>query len=643
MEEISKIIPKGKIRCFLTGIDRKETPEEIVRQSWLQKLIDEYGYSKDQLEVEYTIKSGSSKQRIDIAIFYPEKKHTQENIYIIVETKREEIKVNDRDQGIDQLQSYLSACPNSKFGMWIGFEKQAFEVAIEDGLRKCKPINDIPLFGGQNLDKFTFDLLLEPVEGLRMIFRRCHNYIYMNQGLQKEHAFREFLKIIFCKVYDENESNPDDLQFYISNDERKTNDGKVSAKKRIEEIFKSVKTKYSYIFGDNEKIDLEPRVCAYVVGELQRYSFLKADTDIKGEAYEEIVGSNLRGDKGEFFTPRNVCNLAVNMVLEMYKPDKWKTLKIFDPACGTGGFLVTALSKLKEKIFEENLKRWSGDYTEARMLTKQHIKEICNKNFFGSDFNPFLVSACQMNMVMNGDGSSNIYHLNSLLPFTDYLSKADGNIHPQIFDIVITNPPFGNDPSKGTFIDDPYILENYEIRNNRVAVPSEQLFVERCVGLLKDGGVLAIVLPDNILSNPGLEFIRKYLLKVCKVVAVVDLPTETFEPHTGVQTSVIVLKKKNKIEIELWENGVRNNYPIFMAIAEKIGHDRRGNKLFKRLATGEEILQKRTKSIKINKNGTIISEQRISEERVIDDDIPDIIDVYTKWLNGNGRWAKNEE
>lgn len=640
MSDIISIIPKGKIKCYLTGKERKETPEEKVRQAWLQRLVEEYGYPREQIEVEFSIKSGSNLVRVDIAVFYTNKEHIQENIFIIIETKKEDIKSSDRDNGIEQLKSYMSICLNCEYGLWVGQEKQAFEVVEKDGLKKHEVINDIPLADEEKRDKFTFDNLLEPVEGLRATFKRCHNYIYMNQGLQKEHAFREFLKIIFCKVYDETESDPINLQFYISNIERKTNKGKNSAKKRIEKLFDCVKNKYPHIFNNNEQINVEPRVLAYIVGELQRYSFLKADTDIKGEAYEEIVGSNLRGDKGEFFTPRNICDLAIEFVFSTFDKNKLKDLRILDPACGTGGFLVTALNKIKDELFEGNIKRFNGNYTEAIYLTRENIRNICDKNFFGMDFNPFLVSACQMNMVMNGDGSSNIFHQNSLLPLNDYKTEYQKHIRKDFFDVVITNPPFGNDPSKGTFIDDRHILNEFKLASGRNAVPAEQLFIERCLYFLKPGGVLAIVLPDNILSNPGLQFIREWILEVGMIIAIVDLPTETFEPHTGVQTSVVVIKKKNNNEIKLWKRGIKDNYPIFMAIADKIGHDRRGNKLFRRLPTGEEIIEIVEKQVKVRKYGQIVFSKTTSMERVLDDDIPDIIKVFKEyWLTNNGRWA----
>lgn len=179
MGQVINYKKKGTVKCYLTGIERKETPEEMVRQSWLQRLVEEYSYPRDQIEVEYSIKMGNARVRVDIAIFYPNKPYNQENIMIIIEVKREDIKPTDKEEGIKQLESYLAACPNSKFGLWVGQEKQAYEVIEKDGLRRLEMISDIPLSGDLDLDKFSFDKLVQPIEGLRATFKRCHNHIYI--------------------------------------------------------------------------------------------------------------------------------------------------------------------------------------------------------------------------------------------------------------------------------------------------------------------------------------------------------------------------------------------------------------------------------------------------------------------------------
>ena len=195
-------IPAGKIRCYVTGELRNDTPEEHVRQRVARSFVEEYGYDTEDIGLEFRVNVGRAKKRVDIAIFKHEQVHTQENIFIIGEAKREDIKPSDSDNGIDQLMSYLSACPNAKWGLWIGSELQVYEVITEAGERKSIDVADIPPYGKSQASRITFDKL-GPAEGLRDTFKRCHNYIYANQGTPKDQAFHDLLKLIFCKVHDE--------------------------------------------------------------------------------------------------------------------------------------------------------------------------------------------------------------------------------------------------------------------------------------------------------------------------------------------------------------------------------------------------------------------------------------------------------
>lgn len=376
---------------------------------------------------------------------------------------------------------------------------------------------------------------------------------------------------------------------------------------RIEKVFSDVQKRYRYIFKGNEIIELNDPVLKYMISELQKFSLVNTNTDIKGEAYEEIVGPNLRGDRGEFFTPRNVCKMTVDMIFSLSPEKKLTTpgsIKILDPAVGTGGFLIAGIYNIK-KIFENRGIKNSS--------LKELVKDITNTNFYGIDFNPFLVKVSQMNMVMHGDGSSNMLHANSL----EEPTKWDANIRDITkfgeFDIVITNPPFGTKVP----IDNPEILEQYDLttfgaKNPRTSLPPEQLFIERCLDFLKPGGHLGIVLPDSILSNPGLYWIREWILKKAYLVASIDLPAETFQPHTGTQTSVLILKKKT-----LGQQKRHEEYDIFMALPEKVGHDRRGNPILKKTLDGK---------IEVTQEGLPL----------IDDDLPFITKAFKERIREKG-------
>jgi type I restriction enzyme M protein len=631
-EKNEKEIPPGYIRCFITGKLRKDTPEEKVRQEVVRSLVEEYGYRKEDIELEFHIRMGRRLKPVDIAIFQEGRLHKQENIYIIAETKAENIKPSNKEGGVDQLKSYLSACLNAKYGLWVGSERIAFEVVEEDGRKDFVDIPDIPRRGEVGPPKPTKGWLVPAVQ-LKSVFRRVHNYIYANQGLPKDKAFEELLKLIFIKVYDER-FNPS-LKFYIL-----PNESIQAVRERLLEIFEKVKNRWKYIFEPKETIELNDQVLKYVVSELQRFNLGDTDVDVKGEAYEEIVGPNLRGERGEFFTPRNVCRMTIDMLFSLIQEDKLSSpggFKILDPAVGTGGFLIVGIQRIRQLLSKKGYQ-----YDKLR----DAIREIAETNFFGIDFNPFLVKVAQMNMVVHGDGSINMVHANSLAhPYTwsdevlerlfpeeikkygsveslrNYLKNLEkpSEIEKFLskFDIVVTNPPFGTK----AVIDDPAILSQFEIwtfesKTKRKSLPPEQLFIERCLQFLKPGGILGMVVPDSILSNPGLVWIRKWILLKTYVLASIDLPTETFEPSTGTQTSILILKKKYPEEEKL-----QKEYEIFMAIPEKVGHDRRGNPIYKLTADGK---------IELNEKG----------QPVIEDHLPIVAELFRKWIKGE---RKNEK
>ena len=465
------------------------------------------------------------------------------------------------------------------------------------------------------------------------VFRTCHDYIYGNDGLHKDKAFFEFLKIIFCKIEDEKNLSHK-LNFYATSGERKNPDGQLTVKNRIEQIFERVKTRYPQIFSDADSLELTARSLARVVSELQKYSLLNTNIDIKGKAYEEIVGANLRGDRGEFFTPRNV----MKMVVEMIAPQLDE--KILDSSCGTGGFPVIAMmhvmNRLEKTLVEEfNSPRANWNENIRRQFQTQ-ISELAGRNFFGFDLNPDLVKAAKMNMVMNNDGSGNIWQANSLLPphewsddFKRGLAKIF-NFAPEkfrnsnsigLFDVIVTNPPFGSKIP----IDDEHILKQFDLAHIwtfdgdswimtdrlQASVPPEILFVERCTQLLRAGGRMGIVLPDSILGSPGLGYIREWIIRNHKILASVDLHADTFQPHNGTQTSVLILQKKSSEEILSEERNGIADYEIFMAQVEHVGHDKRGNPTFKRDDDGNEIL--------------------IDGEKILDDETAEVAEAYHAW------------
>lgn len=632
-------VPEGKIRDYIDGKFRNDTPEEYVRQNIEKRLVNEHEYPKSLISIEFSIKVGSASKRVDIALF-PEdcSNFSQENIKIIIECKKDSIKPSDKNDGVGQLQSYMAASVNCEWGMWTnGQEKEVYrKVTTQSGKITFEEYIDIPSFRTdiEDIDRPKRDNQKKAVgDNLLFAFKKCHNIIYANEGMQKQPAFFELLKLIFCKIEDE-KNILEEVQFYVTSKERNSPDGQLTAKKRIVKIFDKVKAKYNQIFAVNDLLELSPRTIAGIVGELQKYSLLDTTIDVKGKAYEEIVGSNLRGDRGEFFTPRNVMKMAVKMVNP--RPDE----RVLDSSCGTGGFLVNAMNHVIEQIdskcektFGKPKDKWNDREKE---LVRNQISEVASKNFFGFDINPDLVKATKMNMVMNNDGSGNILRENSLLPphewnsdFKEKLARTLGIdsteiTHPSkigFFDVIVTNPPFGTKIP----IDDSHILAQYQIAKGRKSMPPEQVFIERCIQFLKPGGRLAIVLPDSILGAPGLIDIRKWLLKNARIIASIDLHSDTFQPSTGVQTSVLVVQKKTEQE----KNEPNYNYPVFMAMVEKVGHDKRGNTVWKRDKDGEILYFKRYLKLE---NGDIEE----YEEPEPDDQTELVPSVFTKWKKEEG-------
>lgn len=641
---IAVIVQQGKVLDFIDGqTQREETPEEYVRQEIAKSLVREYGYPKRDIAVEFILRLGSRKPRADLVIFAASEDPDQANAYVIVECKEQRIKSSDRKEGVGQLHSYMAACPNAVYGMWTnGLERFCYRQVQSRGKISFEEIPDLPSFGrsGDEAERPEFDQL-KPAssDALLFAFRRCHNYIAGNQGLQKPQAFWELLKLIFCKIHDERDSS--EIEFYAAGNERTGINGPLKVKKRIDTLFEAVKADYPAIFQANDVIALNPSVLAYLVSQLQMYSLLESDVDVKGHAYEEIVGSNLRGDRGEFFTPRNICNMAVAML------DPSEGLLMLDPACGTGGFLIAAMNHVIEKIRAAELEKWKGNPKRADPKIAARIAKFAGSCIVGLDFNPELVKATKMNMVMNNDGAGGLYQANSLAsPVTWEQGLRERNLIGKV-DLIFTNPPFGSKIP----IDDPAILEKFDLGHSwsfdedsdrwamgegtQKSQPPEILFIERCVKFLKPGsGRVAMVLPDGILGSPGLGYVREWILTHTRVLASIDLHPDTFQPSVSVQTSVLVLQRKTDEQIALeTAAGRKNDYGVFMAVAGHVGHDKRGNRTYVRDKKGNEIVEEAEETIKEYEEGQPVYKKQKTLRKVVDDNTLQIAQAFRIWLS----------
>ena len=646
-------IAEGFVLDFISGSKKlKETPKEQVRQRIARALFHEYGLSVDDMEIDFPVKIGGRKRKADIAIFHHDQNHESEHISRVVVCRPEPnvgrtSRIRDHEQAekdLEELKSLMEGVESCNYGLWTnGLEFFYLEKKPARFETKFEPIGDWPMadesLGSRDVVSLA-QMRRADAEMLRTSFRRCHNFIHGNEGMPKDAAFWQFLYLIFCKMHDERAPR-NKRRFWAGMKEQFDEQGRKEIRRRIMPLFEEVKRSFPTLFRGNEEITLSDRALAFMVSELARYDFTRTDVDAKGAAYQEIVGSNLRGDRGQYFTPRGVIKLAVDIL------NPKENERILDPACGTGGFLVATLAYMLKEFRDEAKQQAATETTQEFEDVHKRLRRFAERQVFGADFDPFLIKASQMNMVMAGDGRGHLYHINSLeIPkgHLPDLERAAKEVPFGSVDIVMTNPPFGSDIP----ITDPAILDQYELAQiwertpdgnfrstgrRQGSVAPEILFIERCLQWLKPGGRMGIVLPDGILGNPAMEYIRWWIMRYSWVLASIDLPVEVFivEANVNILTSLLFLKKKSLEEVRAEDLGGSIEYPVFMAVAERVGFDRRGNTLYKRTPDGEEIVEMREETESIRVGGRIVERKLRRPKKILLDDLPVIAEKYKEF------------
>lgn len=659
------VLAENEMVCSLTNRVVKATEKEMTLQSMIAMMTEEYGFASEDMERDFKVKymdadTGNTKtQKVDLAIFYAGKAHdTDQLIRFIIVAKDAKVKPNDKSKGVEATIEPILFGTDCEFGCWTNGEDLQYVYKYEDdfGQASCENISDFPACG-QTLEDLEAQgeraMPRKPAnESLVKTFKRCHDYIYGNEGMKKT-AFWELLNLIFCKLYDEKRRFSDAKQgisyrrrFWVGVKEQNTDEGRAAVAGRIKGIFEDLKESniFQDVFDGNEQIMLSDRGLAFVAGELAKYSFLDATVDVKGTAYETIVSNTLKQEAGQFFTPRNI----IKCMVQMLDPDQ--NTRVLDPACGSGGFLVMVLDHVRRKI-ARNL---YPDLDEVRLEAKYNsadvddaVREYAEKMIFGFDFDPDLKKAARMNMVMAGDGHANIYNINSLeypqgskpdVPLiADAVAEsikhsADKDFHFEHgmnnaqgkFDMVFTNPPFGTKVEV-----DSDIAVRYELNSKA----PEVLFIEACYNFLKPGGKMAIVLPDGILGNPNTESVRMWILRHFKLLASVDLPVETFLPQVGVQASLLFLQKKTDDEMLVPIED--EEYDVFMAIVESVGKDRRGVPVYVKDDDGAELLFENIKKwLSYDEHGNEVVRSRKEHIKHLADDLPMVVEAYKNFLKG---------
>lgn len=436
-----------------------------------------------------------------------------------------------------------------------------------------------------------FDIELSKEDNLLKRFEEIHDYIYANDGLSPQQTLEEFVKILFIKIFDENEKLK---QFSVSSEEWndiKSGKSVSSFFDRITALFDKTQKEYKDIFDTDDRIKLSQNALGFTVNKLQGISLLGSSQDAKGLAFQKFLSHHEKDGRGQFFTPEPVIDFCVAMMQP--KPNE----TIIDPACGSGGFMMSALKYLQDNN------------------PKLDTSKVVSQNIFGLDINRSIARIAKMKLLLEANGKTNILCTNSLEDL-DSIKLSLGQKNG--FDLILTNPPFGAKITQSSVLSKfdlghkwgNHEKEFYKSKTVYANQNAEILFIERCLQLLKEGGRMAIVLPNGNFENPSLEYLRYYIKQKAKVLAIVNLPQETFIPYgTGVKTSLLFLEKDSKNE--------ERQYPIFFGRVTKLGYQ--GNK------NGTPLYQK-------DKYGQIIKDK--NGQPILDEDFTTIIEAYKSFQKG---------
>ena len=591
---------QGKIIDYIdNNIRRQNTPEERIRQKMVQILHCEFGYPLSNIGLERSINIGRDIKRADIIVYNSSKdciNNNQGEIYLIAEIKSPTILDSD-----GQLTSYMSAS-SAQGGFWTNGNKINFyrkDLATGNIL----PWLGVPKYNQawDSIGKYKKSDLIIPVD-LKLAFRRCHNAIYRS-GIDSEDIALDMVRIILSKIEDES-SAKNECEFHITPEEFSHETSCNAACMRVRRLFNTVRDRYTDVFTPTEEITASNAQLAVVISQLQQYSFMDSPHDVIGTAYETYVASHLKGERGQYFTNR----LVVNMMVKMAAPTE-KDI-ILDPACGSGGFILTAMNYIFDNI----------DKSSRSSNSKEILKRNVVHQLFGIDISPKLVKIAKANMLLGKDGHGGIEHANSL----DSISKLSAHFNElcgiEKPTIILTNPPFGS--GHELRVKEQNILVQYknghqwdvadngevfysEKLNDRQGIAPELLFLEKCLTWIKDGGIIGIVMAKGQLDNREALAIRKTICSQAQILAVINLHEDTFEPFCGSKASVIFLRKQKNIP---------HDYRIFMAISNKVGQTSRGESIFKKDAEGNPIVR----------NG----------QHVLDEDLSEIADSYQNFKNG---------
>lgn len=529
---------------------RLTDPEELVRASYFVELVLNYKYPVEKIAFEVKVPRRTPNDLADIVVYEDE---AMKKPYLVVECKKDGVTEAEFDQAIEQVFGNANSLKSKLAIVIAGNRKRAFDVANYGSMERVKNIiADIPeRFGKIPVYKYIKgknDLITISREELIKKLESCHDTVWQGGKLAPTTAFDEVSKLLFCKLKDEkdNVKRGSVYKFQIG-----THETHQEVYKRIDEIYQKAKMQDAEVFKGN--LNLEADIVYKIVEHIQGICFTNTDLDTKGVAFEKFMEDFFKGKMGQFFTPRNVVQFVVKMM------DIQTDNFVLDPCCGSGGFLLNALDTIRKEAESE-----IDNAVEAHSTWHN----FAANNLYGIEINDQIARVCKMNMIIHDDGHTNVISRSSLDDFNDIKTQHKG-FKKDHFDVIITNPPFGAVIKKNGK-EDKY-LDKFELGKNKSSQKTEILFIERCIDFLKpETGKMGIVLPDGILTNSSLQYVRDFIMERCEILAVISLPQFAFSHYgAGVKSSLLFLRRKGKDE-------VLEDYPIFMATADRIGYDATG-------------------------------------------------------------------
>ena len=617
-------------KCIIRGIDVQLKPEEVVRQLYAARLIHHYGYPRHRLACEHPVNFGRETKRADIVVFDKDRDNTP---FIIVEMKKPKL-----SDGKEQLRSYCNAT-GAPIGVWSNGQQISHYNRKDPNY--FEDISDIPN-SNQSLadilnERFTLksliikDKVVNERKSLRNIILEMENEVLANAGVD---VFEEVFKLIFTKLYDEFLSRNDkgiinyhvrpvtktsvseDRALYLAGQDyeslkaavsgvddtnfrvmefRNTGQTDTELKNKIQGLFERAIDEWPGVFPENSTFELSDSHLAVCVSSLQDVKLFNSNLLVVDEAFEYLVNKSAKGEKGQYFTPRHV----IDMCVQMLNPQRGEYM--IDTASGSCGFPVHTIFQLTGRLF-------TNEGISER--DKQDVLRV-----FGIDFDEKTVRVARTLNLIAGDGETNVLHLNTLdyerwddktekdrrwistynngFQRLEKLRAERGENKRFNFDIVMANPPFSGDIKEGRIIHQYGIaLTSGNVKKMKRVIGRDILFIERNLDFLKPGGRMAIVLPQGRFNNTSDRYIRDFIAQHARILAVIGLHPNTFKPHTGTKTSVLFLQK--------WNNDPKkgplcpkiDDYSIFMAVSEKGGKDNSGDYVYAKNESDQYWLDK---------------------------------------------------